>query len=126
MSPTRIEDNREVDEETPCLPNREVLPESNPTRTPLPIAQISILLTAWLAESITSHSISPYINQVPYISDLPSISSEHCVQLVRELLAVGGDARKVGYYTGIIVRPTFSKRADNKLKRATVVPSSRS
>ena len=75
MSPTRI-DNREVDEEIPFLPNREVLPESNPTRTPLPIAQISILLTAWLAESITSHSISPYINQVRYMSDLPSIGSE--------------------------------------------------
>ena len=126
MSPTRFEDNREVDEETPFLPNREVLPESNPTRTPLPIVQISILLTAWLAESITSHSISPYINQVRYILDLPSIGSEHCVQLARELPAVGGDARKVGYYTGIIVRLTFSKRVDNKLKRATVVPSSRS
>jgi hypothetical protein len=96
MSLTRFED--EVDEETPFLPNQEVLPDSNPTRTPLPIAQISILLTAWLAESITSYSISPYLNQ-----------------LVRELPAVGGDARKVGYYTGIIVRLAFSKRADNKL-----------
>jgi MFS family permease len=86
MSLTRFEDNHEVDEETPFLPNQEVLPDSNSTRTPLPIAQVSILLTAWLAESITSHSISPYLNQ-----------------LVKELPAVGGDARKVGYYTGIIV-----------------------
>jgi hypothetical protein len=64
MSLTRFEDNHEVDEETPFLPNQEVLPDSNSTRTPLPIAQVSILLTAWLAESITSHSISPYLNQV--------------------------------------------------------------
>jgi hypothetical protein len=112
MSLTRFED--EVDEETPFLPNQEVLPDSNPTRTPLPIAQISILLTAWLAESITSHSISPYLNQVQYLLALP-IGAEHCFQLVRELPAVGGDARKVGYYTGIIVRLAFSKRADNKL-----------
>jgi hypothetical protein len=28
----------------------------------------------------------------------------NCIQLVRELPIVGGDVRKVGYYTGIIVR----------------------
>ncbi|KAH9059727.1 hypothetical protein EDB87DRAFT_1684367 [Lactarius vividus] len=95
MSPTSFEDNHEVDEETALLPNQEVLPDLNPTRTPLPMAQISILLTAWLAESITSHSISPYLNQ-----------------LVRELPNVGGDARKVGYYTGTIVCLTFSKGTD--------------
>ncbi|KAF8267248.1 major facilitator superfamily domain-containing protein [Lactarius quietus] len=82
MSPTRFEENHEVDEETPLFPNQ----APHPTRKPLPIAQISILLTAWLAESILSHSISPYLNQ-----------------LLRELPNVGGDARKVGYYTGIIV-----------------------
>ena len=66
MSLPRFEDNLELDEETPFLPNQEVLLDSNPTRTPLPIVQISILLTAWLAESITSQSISPYLNQVQY------------------------------------------------------------
>ncbi|KAH9030852.1 MFS general substrate transporter [Lactarius deliciosus] len=90
MSLTRFEGDREIDEETPFLPNQEGPPDSRPdlkpTRTPLPTAQISILLTAWLAESILSHSISPYLNQ-----------------LVRELPDVGGDARKVGYYTGTIL-----------------------
>ena len=51
----------EDDEETPFLPKQD---DSHPTRTPLPTAQISILLTAWLAESIVSQSISPYLNQV--------------------------------------------------------------
>ena len=41
-----------------------------------------------------------------------SVSVEHSFQLVRELPNVGGDARKVGYYTGMIVRLTFSKRLD--------------
>ena len=69
MSLPRFEDNLEVlelDEETPFLPNQEVLPDSNLTRTPLPTAQISILLTAWIAECITSQSIGPYLNQVQY------------------------------------------------------------
>ncbi|KAH9054502.1 MFS general substrate transporter [Lactarius vividus] len=92
MSPTRF-DNREIDEETPFLPNQEDL---NPSQTPLPTAQICILLTAWLADSILSNSISPYLNQ-----------------LVRELPEVGGDARNVGYYTGVIVHlTTFSNRAE--------------
>ncbi|KAH9030855.1 MFS general substrate transporter [Lactarius deliciosus] len=86
MSLTRFEDDHEIDEETPFLPNREGPSDLKPTRTPLPTAQISILLTAWLAESILSNSISPYLNQ-----------------LLRELPEVGGDARTVGYYTGIIV-----------------------
>ncbi|KAH9169254.1 MFS general substrate transporter [Lactarius sanguifluus] len=84
MSLTRLDDH-EIDEETPFLPNQEDLNPSQ-TRTPLPTAQICIVLTAWLAESILSNSISPYLNQ-----------------LVRELPEVDGDARKVGYYTGIIV-----------------------
>ncbi|KAH9027870.1 MFS general substrate transporter [Lactarius pseudohatsudake] len=90
MSLTRFEDNHEIDEETPFLPNQEAVPDSNTTRTPvtpLPISQISVLLTAWLRR----------VYHIP---------------LVRELPDVGGDVRKVGYYTGIIVRLTFSKRAD--------------
>jgi hypothetical protein len=38
----------------------------NPTPTPLPTAQICILLTAWLADTIASQSIGPYLNQVHY------------------------------------------------------------
>ncbi|KAH9169240.1 MFS general substrate transporter [Lactarius sanguifluus] len=94
MSLTSFGDDHEIDEETPFLPNQEGPPDLKPTRTPLPTAQISILLTAWLAESILSHSISPYLNQ-----------------LVRELPDVGGDARKVGYYTGTILSLHYAAMA---------------
>ncbi|KAI0302824.1 member of major facilitator multidrug-resistance DHA1 sub-family [Multifurca ochricompacta] len=88
MSPIRFEDN--PDEETPLFQNSDA-PQKP---TPLPKAQILILLSVWLAESIVSHSISPYINQ-----------------LVRDLPIVGGDYRKVGYYTGIIVSLHYAAAA---------------
>jgi hypothetical protein len=81
MSLTTPKDDHEFDEETPLLPSVEVLPDLKPTRTPLPIAQISILLTVWFAESITSQSIGPYLNQVqcatswPYLSVLKTVSA---------------------------------------------------
>ncbi|KAH9054510.1 major facilitator superfamily domain-containing protein [Lactarius vividus] len=83
MSLTWFENSHEIDEETPLLPDQEDL---NPSQAPLPTAQITILLTARLAESILSNSIGSYLNQ-----------------LLRELPEVGGDSRKVGYYMGIIV-----------------------
>ncbi|KAH9027355.1 MFS general substrate transporter [Lactarius hengduanensis] len=86
MSLTRFEDDHELDEEAPFLSDQEVRTDLNSTPTPLPKAQICVLLTAWFAESVLTGSISPYLNE-----------------LVRELPNVGGDARKVGYYTGIIV-----------------------
>jgi hypothetical protein len=59
-------DREANDEETPLLSSQEdLLP--GPARTPLPIAQISILLTAWFAECVTAQSILPYINQVLYV-----------------------------------------------------------
>ncbi|KAH8977229.1 MFS general substrate transporter [Lactarius akahatsu] len=83
MSLTWFENSHEIDAETHLLPDREDL---NPTQTPLPTAQISILLTVRLAESVLSSSMGSYLSQ-----------------LLRELPEVGGDARKVGYYMGIMV-----------------------
>ncbi|KAI9453990.1 MFS general substrate transporter [Lactarius psammicola] len=54
--------------------------------TPLPRTQIVILFSVWIADSVVSHSIGPFFNQ-----------------LIQELPIVGGDGRRVGYYTGIIV-----------------------
>ncbi|KAH8986526.1 MFS general substrate transporter [Lactarius hatsudake] len=71
------------DEETTLLLHRDVPPK----RTPLPMFQILVLLSVLLTETITFSSIPPYINQM--MSELP---------------IVGGDQRKVGYYTGITVR----------------------
>ncbi|KAH9015504.1 MFS general substrate transporter [Lactarius hengduanensis] len=82
----RLEDDH-IDEETPFLLKNDAT--QNPTR--LPRVQFALLLSIWLVESITTHSISPYINQ-----------------LVKELPIVGGDERKVGYYTGIIVSAHFA------------------
>jgi hypothetical protein len=49
-----------LDEETPLL--RDVNPQRK--ETPLPLAQILVLLLLQLSEPITSSSIRPYINQV--------------------------------------------------------------
>ncbi|KAH9005476.1 MFS general substrate transporter [Lactarius hatsudake] len=85
----RFEDDH-IDEETPFLLKNDAT--QNPTR--LPRVQFAVLLSIWFFGSITTHSISPYINQ-----------------LVKELPIVGGDERKVGYYTGIIVSAHFAAEA---------------
>lgn len=114
MSPTRFEDD-DVDreEETPFLKNDDDDDNVPAPRkpTPLPAMQISVLLSLWVAESVVDHSIGPYLNQVRWPSSRPFVDGapvlELCIhvhiQLVRELPVVGGDGRKVGYYTGIIV-----------------------
>ncbi|KAI9443984.1 MFS general substrate transporter [Lactarius indigo] len=85
----RFEDDH-LDEETPLLPENEVTRKP----TPLPSGQIALVLSVWFVESIISNSISPYLNQ-----------------LVKELPIVGGDERKVGYYTGIIVSAHYAAEA---------------
>ncbi|KAH9165756.1 MFS general substrate transporter [Lactarius sanguifluus] len=91
LSPPRSEDDHlNEDSETPLLPKDDGT--RNPT--PLPRLQIALILSIWLVESIISSSISPYLNQ-----------------LVRELPIVGGDGRKVGYYTGIIVSAHYAAEA---------------
>ena len=63
MSLTTSEDDIDYEDETPFLKNddRDILPRKP---TPLPTAQISVLLSLWIAESVMDHSISPYLNQV--------------------------------------------------------------
>ncbi|KAH9059721.1 MFS general substrate transporter [Lactarius vividus] len=98
MSLRRFDDDHVSNEETPFLTNQDP-PDLKPTRTPLPMAQICILLTAWLADSILFNSMGPYFNQ-----------------LVRELPEVGGDARRVGYYTGIIASLRYAADAATSLQ----------
>ncbi|KAH9955873.1 MFS general substrate transporter [Russula dissimulans] len=91
------DDNVDREEEIPFLKsegddNSDAVSHKRPT--PLPKRQISVLLTLWVVESIVEHSISPYINQ-----------------LVRGLPIVGGDEKKVGYYTGTIVALHYAAEA---------------
>lgn len=60
------------DEETPLLQR------SNAPRqpTPLPKAQLFLLLLLRLAEPITSNSISPYISEVNFVVQLPPKSTK--------------------------------------------------
>ena len=58
--PARLEDNDNRDEGTPLLPNHD--PSHKPT--PLPAAQVSVLILPWMAEAVVALSISPFINQV--------------------------------------------------------------
>ncbi|KAH7908935.1 hypothetical protein BJ138DRAFT_1090416 [Hygrophoropsis aurantiaca] len=68
-------------EDSPLLGKRTKKP-----KTPLPKAQLGILMFLQLAEPISSMCIYPFINQ-----------------LVRELNITGGDETKVGYYAGLII-----------------------
>jgi hypothetical protein len=63
MRPPAVSDDNN-DEETPLLSQGRDGPPHKPTTTPLPTSQVAVLLLPWIAESIVSQSISPYINQV--------------------------------------------------------------
>ncbi|KAF8267250.1 hypothetical protein EI94DRAFT_1731010 [Lactarius quietus] len=58
LPPRSEDDHLDDSEETPFLPKDDV-------PAPLARVQIAILLAVWLNESLISHSISPYLNQVP-------------------------------------------------------------
>ncbi|KAH7923425.1 MFS general substrate transporter [Leucogyrophana mollusca] len=79
------------DEETVLLPST---PKHAKRPTPLPKAQISILMMVQFIEPVSSQCIYPFINQ-----------------LVRELDITGGDERKVGYYAGLIETLFFATQA---------------
>ncbi|TBU27875.1 MFS general substrate transporter [Dichomitus squalens] len=82
-----------IEEETrPLLGVREGTKQKK--STPLPKLQIAILMLLQLSEPITSHCIFPFINQ-----------------LISELDITGGDAKKVGYYAGLIESIFFATEA---------------
>ena len=60
--------------------------ENKKKRTPLPWAQLSIVMLIQFAEPITATVIYPFINQ-----------------FVRETGITGGDERNTGYFAGMIV-----------------------
>ncbi|KAH9928662.1 MFS general substrate transporter [Fomitopsis serialis] len=76
------------DEETPLLR------KAKPTKTPIPWAQLSILLVLQLAEPLTSQVISPF-----------------APDLIRNIGITGGDEAKVGYYVGLMHSLFFATQA---------------
>ncbi|KAH9036970.1 MFS general substrate transporter [Lactarius pseudohatsudake] len=79
-------------EQTPLLSQGHS--DAPPKRNRLPTFQLLILLSIRLADNMTLTSITPYINQMMY--DLP---------------IVGGDQRRVGYYTGITASVYYAAEA---------------
>jgi hypothetical protein len=64
MPPTTFEDDDvDYEDETPFLKNDD---DDVPRRitSSLPMMQIAVLLSAWVAESVMDHSISPNLNEV--------------------------------------------------------------
>ncbi|KAI9453846.1 MFS general substrate transporter [Lactarius psammicola] len=82
-----------VNEHTPLLSQVDS-DHAPPKRTRLPTVQILVLLSIRLADNITLTSITPYINQ-----------------MINELPIVGGDQRRVGYYTGITTSVYYAAEA---------------
>ncbi|KAH8989289.1 MFS general substrate transporter [Lactarius akahatsu] len=81
-----------VSEQTPLLSQGHS--DAPPKRNRLPTFQLLILLSIRLADNMTLTSITPYINQMMY-----------------ELPIVGGDQRRVGYYTGITASVYYAAEA---------------
>ena len=64
MPPTTFEDDDvDYEDETPFLKNDDDDVPRHKTSS-LPMMQIAVLLSAWVAESVMDHSISPYLNEV--------------------------------------------------------------
>lgn len=60
-----VVERRSSDEETPLLHDQQ---RAKPTKTPIPWAQLSILLVLQLAEPLTSQVISPFAPDVSRIT----------------------------------------------------------
>ncbi|KAI0734243.1 MFS general substrate transporter [Fomitopsis betulina] len=81
---------RSSDEETPLLHEQ----RAKPRKTPIPWAQLSILLVLQLAEPLTSQVISPF-----------------APDLIRNIGITGGNEAKVGYYVGLMHSLFFATQA---------------
>lgn len=89
------------DEDTPLLSSEHSLRKP----TPVPWAQVSILLFLQLAEPLTSQVIYPFAPEVRHFPQTRfiSFSSIHPPQFVRNVGITHGDESRVGYYVGMLV-----------------------
>jgi hypothetical protein len=93
------------DEETPLLSS---VPISEPVTkdlvTPVPWAQLWVLLVLQLAEPLTSQGIYPFVPEVLYFSRYIIICFfSPAVQFARNVGITHGDESRVGYYVGLLV-----------------------
>jgi hypothetical protein len=87
------------DEETPLL-SSEPPPQKT---TPVPWAQVWILIVLLLAEPLTSQVIFPFTPEVCHICILVSSFHIHPLQFVRNVGITHGDESRVGLYVGMMV-----------------------
>ena len=90
------------DEDTPLLASESPLQKP----TPVPWAQVWILLVLQLAEPLTSQVIYPFTPEVCHFLQTRSISFSsiiHPRQFVRNVGITHGDESRVGYYVGMMV-----------------------
>jgi hypothetical protein len=102
MSATTRDRDEEVPpgEDTPLLPSESTL-QKRPT--PVPWAQVWILLVLQLAEPLTSQVIYPFTPEVCRFLELVLFLLIHPLQFVRNVGITHGDESRVGYYVGMMV-----------------------
>lgn len=99
MSATTRDEEVFPDEDTPLLTPLQKL------STPVPWAQVSILLVLQLAEPLTSQVIYPFTPEVRHVLRTRFILLIHPLQFVRNVGITHGDESRVGYYVGMMVCP---------------------
>ena len=89
-----------VDEETPLLLQQQ---QSKKQPTPIPWAQLNIILVTQFVEPLTSTVIYPFLPQVreQYCSLMANMLT--IVQLIRDVGVTHGDETQVAYYVGMMV-----------------------
>jgi hypothetical protein len=87
------------DEDTPLLTSEP--PRQKPT--PVPWAQVWILLVLQLAEPLTSQVIYPFAPEVCHFLRTRFIYLSSTWQFVRNVGITHGDESRVGYYVGLMV-----------------------
>ena len=108
MSATTSDEEVSPDEVTPLLSSEPPLQRPS---TPVPWAQVWILLVLQLAEPLTSQVIYPFTPEVCHLLQTQFLLI-HPPQFVRNVGITHGDESRVGYYVGMMVCPGVSLSTD--------------
>ena len=103
MSATTRDEEVPPGEDTPLLSSESTLQKPS---TPVPWAQVWILLVLQLAEPLTSQVIYPFTPEVcHFLQTLFWFLLIYPLQFVRNVGITHGDESRVGYYVGMMVCP---------------------